>query len=39
VRQNTKDTILQVDDGSGGAPDMIIKLSGLHALAAADFIL
>jgi 2',3'-cyclic-nucleotide 2'-phosphodiesterase (5'-nucleotidase family)/DNA-binding beta-propeller fold protein YncE len=39
VRQNTKDTILQVDDGSGGTPDMIIKLSGLHALAATDFIL
>ncbi|PWS35473.1 alkaline phosphatase [Falsiroseomonas bella] len=39
VRQNTLDTILQVDDGSGGAPDMIIKLSGLHALGAGDLIL
>ncbi|WP_137179728.1 choice-of-anchor I family protein [Roseomonas sp. AR75] len=39
VRQNAVDTIVQIDDGSGGAPDMVIKLAGLHALTAADFIL
>jgi Ca2+-binding RTX toxin-like protein len=39
VRQNSADTLVQIDDGSGGAPDMVIKLSGLHALTQADFIL
>jgi uncharacterized repeat protein (TIGR01451 family)/fimbrial isopeptide formation D2 family protein len=33
------DTLVQVDAGNGGAAEMVIRLSGLHTLAAADFVL
>jgi Ca2+-binding RTX toxin-like protein/protocatechuate 3,4-dioxygenase beta subunit len=33
------DTVLQIDSGNGGAAEAVIRLTGLHSLAAADFIL
>ncbi len=38
IRQAGNITQVQVDDGSGGAADMVIRVLGAHAFQAADFI-
>jgi serralysin len=33
------DTVLQIDSGNGGAAEAVIRIAGLHSLAASDFVL